>query len=430
MNLPQKPNTRQPLFKALKKRFDHAWELRGLPLQAREQLRQDRQGLPATDPASEKVIEAAVAWLGRAQDRSASADGGVARDYSLIYGWSSSYPETTGYIIPTLLEYARRTGNNDAHLRAHRMLEWLKSIQMPSGAFQGGKIDSKPVVPVAFNTGQILLGLTSGEVAFGGYLASMRSAADWLVQNQDPDGCWRKHSSPFAGSGDKTYDTHIAWGLFEAARIDPTRGYGDAGLANVRWALTHQRSNGWVDKCCLDYSPEPLTHTLGYALRGIVEAYRFSRDHQLLAAARKTADGLLTAMDKDGFLPGRLAPDWSPTVTWSCLTGTVQIAICLMKLFEDTGDKRYWVAARRANSFVRRTVNFDSGSETAGAVRGSFPVNGAYGRFQYPNWPAKFLIDSLILEKDIASTLESREQQGHSGTIPPMSVTVHDGDTR
>ena len=36
------------------------------------------------------------------------------------------------------------------------MLDWLVSIQMPSGAFQGGTIGESPVVPVTFNTGQIL----------------------------------------------------------------------------------------------------------------------------------------------------------------------------------------------------------------------------------------------------------------------------------
>jgi hypothetical protein len=42
---------------------------------------------------------------------------------------------------------------------------------------------------------------------------------DWLVKTQDQDGCWRKFCFPFTNSGDKTYSTHIAWRLFEAAKI-------------------------------------------------------------------------------------------------------------------------------------------------------------------------------------------------------------------
>ena len=34
--------------------------------------------------------------LERAQDYSSSEDGGVARHYGLLNGWSASYPETTG----------------------------------------------------------------------------------------------------------------------------------------------------------------------------------------------------------------------------------------------------------------------------------------------------------------------------------------------
>ena len=67
------------------------------------------------------------------------------------------------------------------------------------GGFQGGMIDQEPVVPVTFNTGQILMGLSAGVRQLGDeYRCPMRSAANWLVTTQDPDGCWRKHQTPFA----------------------------------------------------------------------------------------------------------------------------------------------------------------------------------------------------------------------------------------
>src|SRR5690242_10047297 len=114
-----------------------------LPAAARAEIRRDRRGLPAKDPGLERTIEAAIAWLCRAQAKSSTADGGVARVYSLTEGWSSSYPETTGYIIPTFLTYTEHTGNEEMRDRARRMLEWLVKIQLPCGAFQGGKIDSR-----------------------------------------------------------------------------------------------------------------------------------------------------------------------------------------------------------------------------------------------------------------------------------------------
>ena len=120
---------------------------------AEAEKRRDSVGLPEFDAGNEPAIKASLNWLCKAQDYSVTNDGGVARDYSLIEGWSSSYPETTGYIIPTFLLCAERTEDSVAlEQRAKRMLDWLVSIQLPGGAFQGGKIDSTPVVPVTFNT--------------------------------------------------------------------------------------------------------------------------------------------------------------------------------------------------------------------------------------------------------------------------------------
>lgn len=392
-----------------------AWKARASawrpPASVRRQVQLDHAGLPPGDPDAERVIEAAVQWLCRAQDTSASADGGFARAFSLLSGWSTSYPETTGYIVPTLLEVAAATAADDLSRRARRALDWLVRIQMPSGAFQGGKIDSTPVMAVPFNTGQVLLGLAAGEAAFGTYREAMRRAADWLVEVQDPDGCWRKFPTPFAVAGDKTYDTHIAWGLFEAARIEPGRGYQEAAIANVNWALNHQHDNGWIDKCCLSDATRPLTHTIGYALRGVLEAYRFNRDPRLLDAARRTADGVLTAIRSDGFLPGELARDWSGAVNWACLTGMVQIAYSWLVLFAETSEPKYRDAAFAANRYVRRTVALDGPADVRGAVRGSFPIDGAYCRYEYPSWATKFLIDSLVLEcgiRDGASRVVAR----------------------
>ena len=79
-----------------------------LPSAAKAEWLKDKSGLPEVDPGVDRAIEEGIAWLGRAQDNSISNDGGVARHFSLINGWSSSYPETTGYIVPTMLAYAKR----------------------------------------------------------------------------------------------------------------------------------------------------------------------------------------------------------------------------------------------------------------------------------------------------------------------------------
>ncbi len=43
----------------------------------------------------------------------------------------------------------------------------------------------------------------------------------------------------------------------------------------------------------------------------------------------------------------------------------------------------------------------DGPKETRGGVKGSFPVDGDYGTFEYLNWAAKFFIDSNELERAV-----------------------------
>lgn len=372
-----------------------------LPAPAQRQLLLDRAGLSDLDPGPEAVAAAGIAWLKRSQDQSLHRDGGSARDFSLLKGWASAYPETSGYIVPTLIDYADRTHDPALADRARRMLDWLVSIQFPEGGFQGGKIDADPRVPVTFNTGQILIGLAAGVRKFGeAYQEPMRKAAAWLRDSQDADGCWRKHPTPFAAPGEKAYETHVSWGLFEAARLAPDQGYGEAGLRQVRWALTQQRDNGWFASNCLSSPEQPLTHTIGYALRGVIEAYRYSGEADLLAAARKTADALLRTLAADGRIAGQLDCDWKGTVDWVCLTGSVQIAACWFLLHAITGNAAYLDAARRANRYVRRTVHISGDPDIVGGVRGAFPVDGDYGRFEYLNWAAKFCVDAQLMELD------------------------------
>jgi hypothetical protein len=282
------------------------------------------------------------------------------------------------------------------------MLDWLVRIQLPSGGFQGGMVNQTPVVPVTFNTGQILIGLATGVTELGdSYRPAMLAAADWLVQTQDPDGCWRRFPTPFAKPGEKAYETHVSWGLIEAERVEPGRGYSETALRNAQWALTHQRPNGWFDRCCLGDATRPLTHTIGYALRGLLEVQKFYGDATLLQAAIRTADGLLLAIRPDGALPGNLDADWRSEVRWSCLTGNVQIAHSLLILYEATGNRAYRDGAYALNRMVRRALRVDGPAETRGAVKGSFPIDGAYNPFEYPNWATKFAIDSFQIEQEV-----------------------------
>lgn len=381
------------------------------PAHARQAHQRDVNGLPNADPGVERTIAANLAWLCRAQDCSSSRDGGVARHYSILTGWGASYPETTGYIVPTMLSEADVQSCGELHQRGRRMLDWLISIQRADGGFPGGTVGQRPEVSVTFNTGQILLGLVAGAKRDKGsvYASSMHRAATWLSDTQDRDGCWRRYPSPFAIAGEKAFDAHASWGLFEVERLAPGKGYGEAGIQQVTWALTKQDDNGWFHNCCLNHPSAPLTHTLGYVLRGIIEAYLLSKDKIFIEASIRTADALVPRIEDDGFLAGRFCKNWRPMANWCCLTGSLQIAYCLFQLYELTNQRRYFDAGSRLNCYARRTIACSGDPNQLGGVRGSYPISGDYGQFEYLNWAAKFCIDSQRKEVAVMRVHSDRE---------------------
>jgi len=377
-----------------------------LPAEARRLRNADHEGVPAPDPGPDVVEPLLLDWLRAAQDYSSSRDGGAARDYSLINGWASSYPETSGYIVPTLIEAGKRLGDEDLLRRARRMLDWLIGIQFPEGGFQGGTIGASPVVPVTFNTGQILMGLAAGAREWGApYDERMHRAARWLVETVDEDGCWRRFPTPFAAFGEKVYETHVSWGLIEAARASEDSHaaalYAETARRNCLWALTHQRPNGWFDKCCLEQPEAPLTHTIGYAIRGLLEVHAYTRHASLLSAAQLTGRAIAKQVRPDGYLAGRLASDWRPAVEWVCLTGSAQIGHALLLLYVETGEEDLRDAGRRLLAYVRRTVPLVGQIGVRGGVKGSHPVDGGYGTYEFLNWAAKFLVDGCSYERTL-----------------------------
>ena len=64
------------------------------PAEARAAVRRDRTPAASRpDPGIDAVIDMGLRWLGVAQDRTASVDGGVARHYSVLNGWGKACTE-------------------------------------------------------------------------------------------------------------------------------------------------------------------------------------------------------------------------------------------------------------------------------------------------------------------------------------------------
>lgn len=341
-------------------------------------------------------LEAAVDWLERAHD--ASGDGGVSYGWSLRRrGWGPSYRETSGYIAPTFYELAAPLGRPRLRERAERIVRWLASVQNADGSFSNPRYGQSGIV---FDTGQALFGLVRGfqETEDERLLDAAVRAGRWLTQVADAEGRWTRHT--FRGVP-HVYNARTAWALLELEAADPVKDAGRVRVAraNLDWAVAQQRG-GLFDHNAFGPGEVPFTHTIAYALRGLLEAGWLLGDSRYVESGTLGARTMLSQVGPDGFIPGQVDVDGNAADGYCCLTGNCQLAIVWLKLFERTGDDAFRDAAVRALDYVARTQELsDADPDVRGGIKGSQPVWGRYAPFSYPNWATKFFADATALRE-------------------------------
>lgn len=338
---------------------------------------------------------AAVQWLCSAQD--SSDDGGVSHSYLIGERWMRSYPETTGYIIPTMLNWATADGQPESIARALRMADWELDTQLENGAIP----DLVAEEPVVFDAGQVLFGFVAAHrhTGEGRYLEGARRAAHWLLDAQDEDGVWRSDTD--SGGPGRVYNARTAWAVLEFARLTGDRRFEEPMRRFLDWTLTQELAPGWYDRNCLVEDSAPLLHTIAYTARGQFESGLLLNEPRYIDASRRTVEKLVERVGRDGRMAGRFDHNFRPAVRWACLTGMAQTSILWRRHCEIAPDSAFEDAAARVNRFLMRTQDLDSAEAgLRGGIRGSFPVNGAYGRWRVLNWATKFFVDALMMEMD------------------------------
>ena len=356
------------------------------------ELWRDLRGRRTVPRSNAEHLDAAIGWLAASQD--ATGTGGSAAVYNLVLGWGGPYPETSGYIVPTLYDYAAATGDGRARERADRMAAWLLTRQFEDGGFPAGD-DPDETDPSVFNTGQILFGLCRAfeETGEERYREAARRAAAWLVSVQHPEGYWDRHD--YNGVV-HTYAARVAWALVRASEVTGEASFAEAGRSNLRWVARQGRPNGWFAHCGFEPDDDPFLHTIAYTVRGLLEGGLALDDEGILAAATRAADALLDLQAHEGVLHGQYDAEMRPR-GYHCLTGNAQMAIVWYRLYEATGEARYREAADGTVAFLKTRQRMGGPAAVRGGLRGSDPVWGRYMYLRYPNWAAKFLADALLL---------------------------------
>lgn len=334
-------------------------------------------------------------------------NGGVSAGWSFEDGWLPSYPETSGYIVETFFAAARVLQRADLVGRAERILGWELSIQNGDGSFPGhfGEPGSQPVI---FNTGQIMHGMVAGYLELGlrKCLDAAVRAGHWMVARQDADGCWRRNVH---NGVPHTYNTRAAWALLRTGLIAEDNELVAAGERNIRWALTQQTGSGWFATNAFTPDRSPYTHTIAYAIRGILESGLLLDNQQFIDAAARAAQALARAQREDGWLAGTYGDGWMATASYCCLTGLAQSVLIWERLRQKGIGQDWSVSIEPGLRYLKSNHSLKgNGSPEDGGIGGSVPIWGAYSRFEYPNWAVKFFADALIM--DMSEVIVPTEQ--------------------
>jgi hypothetical protein len=346
------------------------------------------------DPGPETALNNALGWLKSSQDQ--TEDPGCSTFYP-AHGWTSSYPETTGYIVETWYRSLSLQPDPDLEQRAAKALDWLVDIQKPSGGWQSGYIHQNKL-EVVFNTGQVIRGLLAGWQYTGNleWKASLERACHWLVAIQHPDGFWDRFVYL---DRIRVYDTYVAAPLWQAGALLGHPAWQQAALKNAKWVLDSKMTpNGWLPDAdnTIQHNDRPIVHTLAYTYDGLVDLALWSGGTVPLEPTLVPLKELAHRFLKHGFLQGRYNHQWKGSEAM-ILTGSAQLAIVWWKLHR-AGIEGPWLdAARSMNAFLRRCQE-QVVPQAMGALPGSHPIWGRYEPFGYPNWATKYLADALILE--------------------------------
>jgi len=341
------------------------------------------------------IIQAA-AWT----KRSTCRNGGSSAYYlpcGPTFGiWAPPYPETSGYIVPSLIQYADFASQPRFLSTAYRMAHWLCKVQIPNGAFTSGPIRGKPVKLSVFNTAQIIFGLLAAFRRFNEerFLICARRAAEWVCSVQEPDGRWLKYA--YVNGYFPSYYSHVAWPLLEFWKQTGYESAKDAAQKALARITERIGNKLWIPDMGFQPNKPAFTHTIAYTVHGLLESAILLNEGKLLEITMELSEKLLRIVEIKG-LAGAYTEEWKPSWKGVCVTGHCQTALIFLRICERTSDWRYLNASLKlldiaANAQVLRSLD----RSRIGALPGSVPFWGRYMRFRYPNWAAKFFLDATI----------------------------------
>lgn len=303
-------------------------------------------------------------------------------------GWHLGYPETTGYIIETLLDYAPDFPQLPLREYAMNSADWLLTQQLDNGSFPALLAGSQK--PSIFNSGMIVFGLLNAEK---------------IVQHKDRKSALDKLRSWLHTIPDEqiiltepTYISRALWAFLLLADDHFDELLKEKINRISKSILNWRNQHGAFDHWGFNRKHTAFTHTIAYTLRGFLEMGALLNDVTYIQVVTDAMEVLRLDRQKRKKIAGSYNDSWQGNYSFRCVTGHAQLSIISFRLFQLTNDMK-WLDFGRClfeDIITDQKLN-PMDPDLQGAVPGSKPIWGAYMRGKYPNWSVKFYLDALRL---------------------------------
>ena len=352
-----------------------------------------------------KHLDITLDWI----EKTFNKEGASSASFSPIVGWSKPYPETTGYIITTLLNAYSFTKNDKYLHLALRAGRWLLSIQNTNGSFPAGLYNANKInSPSVFNTAQIIDGLVELSIFDKNeiWIKSASKSAIWLADGIDDYGTWS--TGHYQANYNPSYYSQVVWPMLRVWKLTNQKNIKDKSEKVLTRICNKTSQSGEIKDWGFKPNSHSFTHTIAYTIRGIIESGIILKEWDKYGTVvEKSIDKFYRLSElNNGKLPGAFNYGWKADRSYTCLTGNVQIAICLMRYEKLFPDLRLVNESAKLVDFVCLKQKNDG--YIAGAVGGSFPLWGKYMFMRYPNWAAKYHADALMM---IIKRLQSEQKK-------------------
>lgn len=350
-------------------------------------------------------LEFGVSGLKKAFD----ANTGLLCSFRPSLGWCRPYPETSGYVLPTMLHVNNRLFDPELSLIIETIRNRIGEAQCLDGGFT--TCDNKETY--VFDTLAILDGLDrSGGIPPN---IDLLKALEYLENMLTPDGFWncRRLSDGIAMNTPVEWNSGFTYINIRGLRILQKLGEqmgSDIALRALDWVKRELSRSEWVDNqsnlrlgsfrgCSSIY-----THPVGYIIEGLLDAIEcFPEESKWLwdTTVRIINGSILPYIKSDGFVPWENRFDGSVS-EYAYVCGVAQYASVLAKMYWRNRNPEYFSASKNCLMYVQNVIQATAFQypEASGLsfqyANKEYQFSEKYGVSQINIWTIKYFIDALL----------------------------------